>query len=82
MYEIVGKQSVDYTNKEGNRVQGLRLYVVYEKRNVDGVATETFYFSKSMLAAAGLSDSSFTCGSHINVLYNKYGSVETVSIVD
>lgn len=72
MYKILGIQSVDYTNKSGNRVSGVRLHCTYEDKRVTGYAVESIFVSSSV------STDKFEVGDEIDVLYNKYGSVSRV----
>ena len=80
MYQVIGKQIVDYKNKAGNQVKGLKLYVAYEKKGVAGVAAEDIYLSEAKLQQNGINADSINIDDMISILYNRYGSVESVSI--
>lgn len=72
MHKIVGIQTIDYVNKLGNRVSGVRLHCLTEDRRVEGSAVEQIYVSSKV------STEKFNIGDEIDVLYNRFGSVERV----
>lgn len=73
MYCIVGIESVNYVSKQGNKVDGLRLYLTYESKKVDGLAVEQVYVSREVCEGLDL-------GMCVDFLYNKYGKVKQVTI--
>ena len=38
MYEVIGIERRQYTNKQGRQVSGYNLFLTYEKKNCDGLA--------------------------------------------
>ena len=80
MYQVIGKQNVDYENKDGKHVKGLKLFVAYEKKGVEGVCSESIYLSDSKLSQIGIDASTVKVDDMISVLYNRYGNVESISI--
>lgn len=76
---IIGKQRVDYVSKKTNQpVVGLTLHVVGEDTRVEGMACETIYISeKSPMYQQALS---YPIGADIMVQYNRWGSVETITL--
>lgn len=81
MYQVIGKQRVDYVSKEKKEVKGLKLWLAYEKKGVEGFAAETVYLSDAKLQQIGLTVSDINIDDTVNVLYNRYGNVESVSVV-
>lgn len=75
LYAIKGIQKVDYKNKEGKQVTGLNLHCTYSARSVDGDAVEKIYVSDRMKDVP-----MFKVGDTVDVMYNKYGSVECISL--
>lgn len=79
--KIVGKQSVDYVSKKSNQpVVGLTLHVTGTDNRVEGLACETIFISeKSQMYQQCMS---YPLNSEINVQYNRYGSVESVTLCE
>lgn len=75
MYEITGIKKVDYVSKRtGRPVQGFTLYVSYERKDVEGFASEEVYVSNERISAVP------ELGDMCSVYYNRFGSVESVII--
>ena len=75
MFEVVGKQKVDYVSKkDGDRKVGISLFCVCDGgNNVEGKSVEKLYISdKNELYGFA---KSLPVGSLIKVTYNRYGSV-------
>lgn len=72
MYKILGIQKVNYTNKSGRVITGVRLHCSTEDKRVDGFAVEQIFVSSSV------TNEQFSIGQEVDVLYNKFGSVERV----
>lgn len=73
-YTVIGIEKVNYTNKSGVVVEGLRIHLTFEKKNCDGLAVETVYMSYDL--GAGLS-----VGNEIELYYNKFGRPVHVAIL-
>lgn len=78
--QVIGKQRVDYKNKDGKVIQGVRLWACHEKNGVIGVVSEEVYLSDNKLAACGLSADKINVDDDVTVLYNRYGSVESITV--
>lgn len=76
MYEVIGLEHRQYTNKQGRQVSGYNLYVTFEKKNVDGMACFQEWCSDSVVK-----DSGVDVGDKVDLLYNRYGKVESIRIV-
>ena len=74
---VVGKKKISFTSKDGHEINGANLHINYEENGVEGLAAEKFFISAVKFNANDIS-----VGDTINVLYNKYGKVEKVEIVD
>lgn len=75
MYKILGIQKVNYTNKSGRAITGVRLHCSTDDKRVEGSAVEQIFVSSSVTSE------DFSIGQEIDVLYNKYGSVERVYLL-
>lgn len=79
MYQIVGIEVIEYTSKKtGKVVKGNRLHLLsppYSKgSNVHGSTVDTCFIGKPELLMG------FEVGDRIELLYNKYGSVERIDL--
>lgn len=78
---IVGKEVVDYRNKSGNQVKGVRLYYTREpnKDGVEGLCAGEEYFSDRYapypLALA------VSVGDEVDAYYNQRGYLDTLVVV-
>lgn len=70
-YEVVGIEQVDYVNKAGKRVTGIRLYCMTDRKKVVGKATKEFYCNGDIAAHVNTGDI-------IRVFYNEFGNVEEI----
>lgn len=70
-FNVIGFESVNYTNKQGNNVSGVRLHLTYSKDRCEGLAVEQIFCSSEL--ASGI-----CVGDLIEVFYNKYGRVAVI----
>lgn len=75
MYEVIGIAHRQYTNKQGKAVSGYNLYVTYEDRSTNGLACMREWISDPVMEDSGIS-----IGDKVNLLYNRYGRVESIKI--
>jgi hypothetical protein len=78
-YAVVGVQRVDYKNKEGKQIIGMNYHCTTENKNIQGLGVEKIYLSDHM--ADNTNCPVIKAGDIINVLYNRYGSVESIELV-
>ncbi|HIQ74105.1 MAG TPA: hypothetical protein IAA51_06800 [Candidatus Cottocaccamicrobium excrementipullorum] len=75
MYRILGIETVDYVSrKTGNRVQGTRLHLQ------DGTAYEDTMGNRvlSVYVKPAVNTADLALGDDVEVLYNRFGSVDDV----
>lgn len=71
---VLGVENVDYTSsKTGRHVTGIRLHVAYDKKGCDGVAVDNFFCK-----TAAFPDGVPSVGDDVEILYNRWGNVESV----
>ena len=75
MYTVIGIEKVDYTNKQGKPVLGVKLHCTYEVNKVQGLAVESIYCTSS------IDTSDIIIGSIIDVLYNRFGQVARIQLI-
>ena len=75
MFNVLGLESVDYVNKSGVRVQGVRIHTTYQKESCDGYCVEVFYVSLDKF------NPDIKLGCDVEPLYNKYGKVEHIKLL-
>lgn len=76
VYEVVGKESVDYTNKEGKHIQGVNLYCVFDHTDIEGLGTESFYIPNTVDCSA------VKVGDKVSFFCNRFGTVRFVNKVN
>ena len=76
MYEVIGLEHRQYTNKQGRQVSGYNIYVTYEKKNMDGIACYQGWCSDAAVKESGV-----CVGDKVNLHYNRYGKIESISLV-
>lgn len=74
MFRVLGIEEMDYTNKNGQRIQGTKLHLGYEKENCEGVAVTNEFIGK------GLDLSNVKVGDTVKLFYSKFGKVVELSI--
>ena len=76
---VIGKGKVDYVSKKTNQqVSGVTLHVTREDKNVDGLAVETIFISAKSNVFSDAD--SVKLGDKVNVAYNRYGSVDSITL--
>lgn len=71
MYEIIGIQRMDYTNKNDRRVTGYKVYFTYDLPpggEHNGKAADSAFLSDSAFVQSGVG-----VGDPAMPIYNKYG---------
>lgn len=76
MYEVIGLEHRQYTNKQGRQVSGYNIFVTFEKKGMDGIACFADWCSD-----AAVKDSGVCVGDKVNLLYNRYGKIDTICLV-
>lgn len=78
MYEVIGMQHRQYKSKRtGNDVSGWNVAFTYEEKGYEGLACMSVWLSDAIVKEADLS-----VGDNCTLLYNRWGSVESVRVVD
>lgn len=77
--KVVGKQNVDYMSKKTNQqVTGITLHIIGQNSRVEGMAVDTIFVSSKSNTYNTVA--SLPIGAEIDVLYNRWGNVETVEL--
>ena len=80
--EIIGIKDVNFRAKDGGTVQGVRLFVTDDSVEVNvGVACDVLFLSESLLARNDLGSGDFRLGDHLDISYNKYGKISSVTVL-
>lgn len=76
--QVLGIQPVDYVSRKTNKqVKGNTLHVAYPREGVSGMATETVFISdRSQIDLSGID-----VGGKVNFSYNRWGSVDSVTVL-
>ena len=87
LVKILGGTPVNYFSKKANKqVVGTSLFISYLDKNVIGEKVDNLYFGENSdtYKNFGFSDEkniSSVVGKSVNVFYNRYGSVDDLSLV-
>lgn len=78
MHNVIGFRNVDFTTQEGNRIQGVNLFLTYDDDHVIGQAAEKMFISSQKLSNIGY----VPCvGDKIQVFYNRYGKPDNIQLI-
>jgi len=79
--KIVGKRPSGFTTNDGANIEGVTLYLTEEMHTpgAEGCSVERVFLSKQKLASL---DFEVSVGQEVNVLYNKFGKVATLTLID
>lgn len=79
--EVIGIKDVNFKGKDGGSVQGVRLFVTDDSVKVNaGVACEALFLSDYLLDKNNLRPGDIQLGDHLDIAYNKYGKISSVSV--
>ena len=82
-FEILGIEDVNYTNKSGRVVKGLRLHLGCNNPKYHGVYTETVFLPQRLVDSyEDKSDLCINLHDKICIYYNRYGSVADFVILE
>ena len=81
MSKIVGTQNTSFTGKDGTQVEGKTIHTTEpsDPKRGKGEAGEKIFLSASKVAEL---DFTPEVGDEIEVLYNKFGKVQTLRLLD
>lgn len=79
--EVLGFKIVNFKAKDGNVIQGIKVFVSYDSDSLDsGVACDSLFLSDALLNRNGLSADDIEVGERLLICYNKFGKIQSVSI--
>lgn len=73
---IVGIKLVDF-EKDGQRMIGVKIYVTAESEKVEGLMTDSFFFSREKFPEA----QKLVVGDSVIVYFNRYGKPNSIVAV-
>lgn len=73
IHTVLGKKPVSFTTNDGKEITGITLYLGYEAKGVEGMATD-----KVFVSAAKMPKEPIVVGSEVDVHFNRYGKVEAI----
>ncbi len=82
--KIIGIRKADFRAKNGEIIKGYAAYVVdnMDPQRGQGQFAEQIYLTNRKLAAMNMPDPFVLLDREVKVLYNRYGKVETIDILD
>lgn len=79
--EVLGYKYVTFKAKDGNLIEGIKVFVSDASVRVDnGLACDSLFLSDALLNRNGLHATDIELGDRLNIGYNKYGKIQSVSI--
>lgn len=75
--KVIGMRKFEYTSKRtGNKYKAANLYCSYDAADTIGVRCESVFLSSDKVPP------DLKLGNEINVLYNRFGNVEAIEVVN
>lgn len=75
MYKVIGIQHRKYTNKSGREVEGYNLFLTYEDKAVSGMGC-----LREWVNCETMEVSMVNVGDECDLLYNRWGRVDRISV--
>lgn len=75
MYKVIGIQHRKYTNKAGKEVEGYNLFLTYEDKAVNGLGA-----LREWVNPETMEESMVNVGDECELLYNRWGRVDRISV--
>lgn len=75
MYKVIGIQHRKYTNKSGKEVEGYNLFLTYEDKAVNGLGA-----LREWVNPETMEESMVNVGDECELLYNRWGRVDRISV--
>lgn len=76
MYKVIGIQHRKYTNKSGKEVEGYNLFLTYEDKAVNGLGA-----LREWVNPETMEDSMVNVGDDCELMYNRWGRIERISVI-
>ena len=79
--EVIGIKNCNYKFRDGESVQGLKLFLTDQDVKVDdGIACDALFISDATLRKIDLRPADIQVGDHLNISYNKYGKIQSIAV--
>lgn len=76
---VIGLRQVDFKATDGSKIQGLSIYVTFPiEKDGTGDASDKLFLSASKVV---MMEKIPQVGDEINVTYNRWGKVDTITII-
>lgn len=74
--KLLGFMGVDFTNKDGEQIVGMNIFVVFKDENVHGLRAEKFFLKEgiSLPEQVKVNDT-------LEISFNYKGKIESITIV-
>lgn len=77
--KVIGFSERSFTAKDtGALIEGMYIFVTFEKKDITGLACDRFFISRQRLDACGYFPS---LDDEIQILYNRYGKISGISLI-
>ena len=71
--DLIGARKVSFVNKEGQQVNGIRIYTAFKEENVDGLCTADFFLREGIDFPKDIK-----LNDKINISFNRKGNIEKI----
>lgn len=72
---IVGMKQVNFETREGQHMEGVKIFITCEDDKVDGLMTDSFFLTRDKFPDAD----KLVVGSDVIVYFNRYGKVDSLA---
>lgn len=81
MTRVIGTERLSFKGADGTEVKGLNLYVseAIDPKRGQGERADRYFLSEAKIAAL---DFTLAPGQVVDLLYNRYGKIATVKLLD
>ncbi|MEY8284588.1 hypothetical protein AALA13_12275 [Lachnospiraceae bacterium 50-23] len=72
--KLLGFMNVDFTNKNGERIVGMNIFVAFKDENVHGLKTEKFFLKESVALPEQVK-----VNDTLEISFNYKGKIESIT---
>lgn len=75
IFTILGKQTLDFTTKDGQNIKGVNLYVGYKDQNTEGLKADKVFVRDGIAIPAEMK-----MNDKVQISFDNRGKVEQISL--
>jgi hypothetical protein len=74
--QVIGKQALDFTTKEGQLIKGTNLYVAYKEENTEGLKADRFFVRDGVVIPKEMK-----INDKLDIGFNNRGKIEAINLM-